>query len=53
MILQTFHWTVWLGILTGVATVIIAIIYTLMTDEQRKKFVSWFAQKQPEEEGER
>ena len=29
MILQTLHWSVWLGFVVGVITVVAALLYTL------------------------
>ena len=42
-----FHWTIWAGIIVGIATVVLSVIYTVLKDEQKEKIANWF--KQPEE----
>ena len=45
MILQTFHWTIWLGIIVGLMTVVLAILNTVLSDKQKAKIVNWIVQK--------
>jgi hypothetical protein len=42
-----FHWTIWAGIIVGIATVVLSIIYTVLSEEKKEKISKWF--KQPEE----
>jgi len=44
-----FHWTIWAGIIVGIATVVIAIIYTILSDKQKEKIKAWILQSKEDE----
>lgn len=47
--MAVLHWSIWIGIYWGVLTVVLAIILTILTPEQKQKIKNWFLQAGEEE----